>query len=245
MFSRFRDHFGTGGLVVAVAALVIALAGGAYAATGALTGKQKKEVEKIAKKVAPKGTPGATGPAGSNGTPGPAGSNGKSAIVTKIPTGKPQCEELGGALVEAQTTVEVCNGEEGEEGQPWTPNGTLPSGATETGAWAFSTTTVNEEYLVPISFTIPLAADLSESKIHFGSSLDAPFNTICKGTVTKPTAPTGELCIYLGNKESVTYLRTMKLALEQQGTNASGAAMVFNAAAEPVTYGAGSWAVTG
>ncbi|MCW2987260.1 MAG: hypothetical protein JWM24_198, partial [Solirubrobacterales bacterium] len=50
---RLREPFGKAGLTVGVIALVMALVGGAYAA-GALTGKQKKEVEKIAKKFAGK-----------------------------------------------------------------------------------------------------------------------------------------------------------------------------------------------
>ena len=50
------------GLVIAVVAMLIALTGGAFAASGALTGKQKKEVEKIAKKFA--GKPGSSGFAG-------------------------------------------------------------------------------------------------------------------------------------------------------------------------------------
>jgi hypothetical protein len=67
-----REPFGTAGLIVACVALIAALGGTALAAKGALTGKQKKEVEKIAKKYAGKpGAPGATGPQG------PAGANGK------------------------------------------------------------------------------------------------------------------------------------------------------------------------
>ena len=53
-----REPFGTAGLIVACVALVLALTGAAFAAAG-LTGKQKKEVEKIAKKYA--GKPGAAG----------------------------------------------------------------------------------------------------------------------------------------------------------------------------------------
>lgn len=69
-----REPFGTAGLIVACIALIAALGGSAFAAAK-LTGKQKKEVEKIAKKFAGKpGAPGAQGPAGPQG---PAGANGK------------------------------------------------------------------------------------------------------------------------------------------------------------------------
>jgi hypothetical protein len=69
-----REPFGTAGLIVACIALILALTGAAFAA-GALTGKQKKEVEKIAKKFA--GKPGTPGAQGATGPQGPAGANGK------------------------------------------------------------------------------------------------------------------------------------------------------------------------
>jgi hypothetical protein len=73
-----REPFGTAGLIVACVALVAALGGTALAAKGALTGKQKKEVEKIAKKFAGKpGAAGAQGPAGPQGAQGAAGAAGK------------------------------------------------------------------------------------------------------------------------------------------------------------------------
>ena len=71
MFSRMHNKLGTAGLLVAIVALVFAMVGGAYAAKGALTGKQKKEVTKIAKKYA--GKPGAQGPQGPAGLVGPKG----------------------------------------------------------------------------------------------------------------------------------------------------------------------------
>ena len=52
MLTRIHRKLGTAGFVISIVALVAALGGGAYAASGGLTGKQKKEVEKIAKKYA-------------------------------------------------------------------------------------------------------------------------------------------------------------------------------------------------
>jgi hypothetical protein len=49
MFSMFRERFGIAG-VISVIALVFAMVGGAFAAGGGLSSKQKKEVKKIAKK---------------------------------------------------------------------------------------------------------------------------------------------------------------------------------------------------
>lgn len=69
-----REPFGKAGLTVAILALVLAMVGGAYAA-GALTGKQKREVKKIAKKYAgeagPQGKEGKQGPTGPEGPQGP------------------------------------------------------------------------------------------------------------------------------------------------------------------------------
>jgi hypothetical protein len=185
-----REPFGTAGLIVACVALVLALTGAAFAAAG-LTGKQKKEVEKIAKKFAGKpGAAGAQGPAGANGkdgapgakgdkgdpgspgAPGAPGQHGSSAQVSTIPTGETECEGLGGAsvFVPGGEEAEVCNG------SPWVPEGTLPPGATETGAWVVTTTVteteggglINTGY-APIGFTVPLSVKISPEHVHLGT----------------------------------------------------------------------------
>ena len=51
-----REPFGKAGTVIGIVALVFAMVGGAFAA-GALTAKQKKEVEKIAKKYTTRAVP--------------------------------------------------------------------------------------------------------------------------------------------------------------------------------------------
>jgi hypothetical protein len=75
-----REPFGKAGLIVACCALVLACTGAAFAA-GGLTGPQKKEVGKIAAKVAKtdagkQGPAGKAGPAGPTGPAGPAGAAG-------------------------------------------------------------------------------------------------------------------------------------------------------------------------
>jgi len=74
MYRRFHQRFGTAGVILGVIALILALGGSAFAAKGALTGKQKREVKKIAKSFA--GKPGAAGPQGPAGPAGPAGAKG-------------------------------------------------------------------------------------------------------------------------------------------------------------------------
>jgi hypothetical protein len=72
-FKRFHRTLGTGGLLVAVLALIVALGGGAYAASVGLTARQKKEVIKIAKQFPRPGAEGPRGPQGPTGPQGPAG----------------------------------------------------------------------------------------------------------------------------------------------------------------------------
>jgi len=226
MYRRFHDRFGTAGVVLGVIALILALGGTALAAKGALTGKQKKEVEKIAKKYAGKpGAPGANGKDGTNGTNGKDGTNGtngadgKSVAVTPIEEGDEECEERGGALVEqegAASGTEVCNGAEGEqgiEGEPWTPESELPSGATETGTWTsgfIKDTTAYPGFFkdlqMPISFPIKLseedAANVDARVIlpngeEYSAEAEVP-QTQCDGNAGAPSADPGNLCIYVG-----------------------------------------------
>ncbi len=204
-YGAFSERFGTAGLIVAVVALVAALGGSALA----LTAAEKKEVKKLAKKYAkqfakagpagpagPAGSAGPAGPAGANGKDGANGAPGKSVTVAEIEPEGEGCEELGGAEVKqegAGSGVEVCNG---AEGSPWTAGGTLPSGETETGAWAASS-----EGLVPISFPLPLPAELSAAEVHSVGVLaqeneEQPVG--CEGgTAASPSAEPGHLCVFV------------------------------------------------
>jgi len=186
---RFRDRLGANGpgLTVAVIALVFALVGGAFAASGALTGKQKKEVIKIAKKyagkpgpagaVGPQGSPGPKGDKGDKGDPGiqgqagEKGKDGTNVVSNPEAPGTANCEGRGGSkFVAGATTTFACNG---KEGSPWTAGGTLPPGATETGSWLVSGTKAEIEALeavsgsfnglfTTISLPIPLAEGIFE-----------------------------------------------------------------------------------
>jgi hypothetical protein len=256
MLHRIRDRFGTAGLAVAVIALVAALAGGAYAASGGLTGKQKKEVKKIARTEAkkfqgtgpqgPKGDTGAqgakgdAGAKGENGSAGSPGANGKSVEVGATgPSGA--CGELGGAKVqvtgEPATAQEVCNGETGF-------TSTLPSEQTETGTWWFQGNGKGlnaSEQASAISFPIPLAAaDAAGMEAYF-----AP-NTECPGTVNKPEAEPGALCIYKGASNTNAtgiYQPDFTTAVEDGGLGISGVLLYFEGASTEAASG-GTFAVT-
>jgi hypothetical protein len=108
---RIRDRLGTAGFVISIIALIAALGGGAYAATGALTGTQKKEVKKIAQIEAKKlATPGPAGPPGSAGATGAGGAKGDTGLAG--PQGPPGPE-----------------GPKGSEGPPG-PKGTVGTSVT-------------------------------------------------------------------------------------------------------------------
>jgi hypothetical protein len=209
--SRLHDKFNTPAIVVSVIALVFALVGGAYAASNALTGKQKKEVEKISKKFAGKpGSPGANGPAGAAGPAGAKGDTGakgdKGDAGTSVVSeefglaGKDgKCVSTGGTkFVSASGPSYACNG---KEGSPWTDGGTLPPGALETGTFSFhGTEAENPSVGAALSFPIPLAQEIPRSHIHiFGVDPEAEFEAACflpGAEFTKPDAKPGEMCIW-------------------------------------------------
>jgi hypothetical protein len=200
---RLKEPFGKAGLTVAILALVLAMVGGAYAA-GALSGKQKKEVEKIAQKVA--GKPGATGPAGTPGTNGTNGAAGKDgapgtpgASVTSTPlaSGNANCAQ-GGAEFKAGSSgpTFACNGSPAQYPK------VLPPGRTESGSWALSVKQAGvfeNTALAMISFPISLAEPLPGTKVHY--VLPAEWNggtppAECPGNPEEPQAEPGSLCLY-------------------------------------------------
>ncbi len=237
MFSTLRMKFGIPG-VISVIALVFAMFGGAYAASNNSSGSGKATASAKAKK-GPRGPKGATGPAGPGGAAGPAGANGKdgangtngsngapgapgkSVTVTEVPTEEAECEGRGGAIVEregAGSGTEVCAG---KEGSPWTAGGTLPSEKTETGAWSIGNITAGAAPTMaltinsPISFAIPLAAELDETHIHYvntsgkevhGATEIEPVeceNAANPGAASaaNPEAKPGNLCVFAAKEE--------------------------------------------
>jgi collagen type I/II/III/V/XI/XXIV/XXVII alpha len=265
MLRRLHSRLGTAGFVISIVALVVALGGGAYAASGGLTGKQKKEVEKIAKKYAGKpgtngapGAPGAKGDAGAkgdtgatgaagkdgangtNGTSGTNGAAGKSVEAFEVSAGETACAGNGGVeyeIEESGEATEVCNG------SPWTV-GSLPAGKTEMGAWSVGPAATTGFQYAPLSFSVPLAVGATVS-VHYvngsgneeeeGEVVAEPATT-CLGTNTNPSAPPGTLCVY----ESATTSTFLELVSPQ---GRAGAILEFKATAVGANA-RGSWAVT-
>jgi hypothetical protein len=206
--------------------------GGAYAASGGLTGKQKKEVKSIAKSfqgTGPAGAPGAAGPAGPGGAKGATGKTG----------------DAGG---------------KGATGSPWVPDGTLPVGATETGTWAVSGFYKNGNVVkTAISFPIPLVAALDFEHIHAVNTLgkELVFDPIngyeektpehCHGSAEAPAADSGFACVYVIATQNMaqSFPEFQSKGGGGEGADTAGATLLFTKAAESFGQAIGTFAVTG
>jgi hypothetical protein len=224
MLSRLHNKLGTAGLVVAIVALIAALGGAAYAASdNHLSGGEKKEVKKIAKKYA--GKPGPTGPTGPQG---PAGANGKNGVNGATgPTG-PEGEQGP-------------TGPAGPEGSPWTAGGVLPSGKTLKGHWAYAENLESGfriEY-APISFGIPLATPPTVVYVATAGEHEEE----CPGSVSEPKASEGFLCVYLNGSSSFNP-GEFKGGPTQALTTEAGTTLRFNISAPEASTAIGTWAVT-
>lgn len=211
MFSKIKGRFGVAraltalALVVALVAVSVPAAAGPMADVASVPPKVMKMIKKAlknsssAKKTANKalataesvqdgkdGKDGAPGPVGPQGPQGPKGDTGATGA-----TG-PQ-------------------GPKGDTGDPWTLGGTLPAGATETGAFSTGPLPANSEARTAVSFTIPLAAAIAPANTHaidkdgneIGSGVatdpndDVP-SSACPGDAANPAAEPGHFCAYEG-----------------------------------------------
>lgn len=271
--------------VIATLALVFAMTGGAYAAKKYLITATKQISPSVLKalqgKAGPAGAAGAQGPAGpagsagtkgENGSNGSNGSNGEKGLEGKagesvtgkaIVSGGSKCNGQAGAEYTLKgATTAVCNG---KEGSPWTDGGTLPAGAQETGSWNFIQTLPiakheSSQYAV-ISFQVPLKTAVSAGSAHY-IKFGAALPTGCKGTLEKPEAAEGNLCVFEGAINTTTATAEEVLitqpwihygtAYETEHKNAAGttgALIEFynfpeKATGEPGTI-VGTWAVGG
>jgi hypothetical protein len=268
MLASLRTKFGIPG-VISVIALVFAMLGGAYAASGTNGGDLASTSAKQGKQgkpgkpgkpgpAGPAGPQGATGPQGPAGAPGAAGSpgaNGISAEGTPFgPTEEPDeepCEGFGGVeITSAGEPAFVCNG---EAGSPWAPDGTLPIGATETGSWFLETSTGGEGFS-PLSFTVPLAAGLDEAHtIAIKKGVTPP--ATCDDGVEPPPGPdnpeadSGYLCVftaeYTGTGLVVFGVRPSSNGEVEIATSKNGGLVWAGDSGGAGKLGWGTWALTG
>jgi hypothetical protein len=175
MLARIHNRLGTAGFVLAVAALVVALGGAAYAALPGLNSKQKKEVKKISKQFA--GAPGPQGAKGDAGLPGPKGDSGAPGV-----SGTPGKDGQ--------------NGKEGEAGACSATDNecVLPPGGTLTGVWSLRDQGLNKYYL---SLSFPLQV-IPRPEAAFPTETNH-----CPGSAAKPEAEPGYVCIYIGEEENI------------------------------------------
>jgi hypothetical protein len=253
------EPFGTAGLIVACVALIAALGGTALAAKGALTGKQKKEVTKIAKKYAGKpGAPGAAGTPGGQGSQGPKGDTGATGAAGPAgPAGPTGPTGPKGATGEAG----MCSKAE--------PKCTLASKGMLTGVFSASNPSADTgTVLSPISFPLRVSPapttvySIMVGSFHFGLELDdggihtfgphpepqtlpeaeedeQAYLAACPGSESEPLAAPGYLCIYPGAQEGAS-INLRGTLTEVAGE--SGVVLSFQASTQ--TWLKGSWAVS-
>ncbi len=222
----------------------------------------------------PAGAAGPTGATGSAGSQGPAGTNGTNgangegkegpqgkegtpgtSVTSKEFTGeKEKCKEGGSELKAGTKTTYACNGEKGVIH----PGETLAPEASETGVWSFGYINENgsgSTQFVPVaSFTIPLAARLSEADVHYIDTNNeeateagkVPNTGACKaGTVEKPTAEPGNFCVYAKEEAEVeTNSGHIYGPEHDEGAGPSGAFEAFSILPGEGDRAWGSWAVT-
>ena len=266
MFSPLRNRFGIPG-VISVIALVFAMIGGAYAANNSGGGKATASAKG---KPGPRGKTGKTGPAGpqgpagAQGPAGPAGAKGdkgdtgntggagapgaagKSVVLTTEPEGA-NCEK-GGTKVEVEGNAAskkyVCNGKNGMTGF----TETLPSEKTETGSWGVNLPKETSLSFVPLSFPIPLAAELAGADVHVIPLGEEGEEGCTGGTAVEPKADPGNLCVYVGGSAGGggSILGVAKAGAEalEPGASVSGASLLLQTSpAEPIAM-RGTFAVT-
>ncbi len=277
MLARIRRRL-TFANVTATLALLFAMSGGAYAASKYLITSTKQISPKVLKEL--KGRAGLAGPAGAPGKEGVTGKEGlvgkegkEGAVGKEGAAGKEGSAGKEGPAGEGVTIKSIGSGASCKEGgsefsnksiKSLACNGatgftkTLPAGDTETGAWQdFDVATTKTETAITISFPIPLESTATATP-HYITLEAEESNKLpagCLGSVEKPEAEKGNLCVFEANSaefagvEEPEFLNADLGLLKGAGGTAgpTGVVMSLKTAAKlelGKTVAWGSWAVT-
>lgn len=128
-------------------------------------------------------------------------------------------------------------GPKGAQGNPAAYPTVLPSGRTETGAFAvrFRAAGANDSGDAEVSFPLPLSSAPTFAGVDHSSE--------CPGTVTAPTATVGSVCFYIGQIVNVSTIE----AVDPSGTGGVGTIgglLTVSSTAAGDTILRGTWAVT-
>ncbi len=253
MFQRVSKHI-TPATILASVALVFAVTGGAFAASGSGGNLPAKATAPAAHAATAKKKPGSKGKAGPRGPAGPkgaAGATGATGPAGATGPGGPQGPAGANATngEKGEQGVQGIRGKEGERGETgasaFEP---LPGERTETGLWAINTPSPSA--YVPISFSIPLSGELAAADVHFVTEEEwkkeggkTPPAGCVGGTGASPTAEPGNLCVYVTVESPGEFVEFLNPGGITNGAGKSGT-LFFLASATSVSTQAGTWAVT-
>lgn len=267
MLQRLRKHL-TPSVFIALIALVFALTGGAFAATGGggggsshatLTASAAKSKAKSKTKA---GARGPAGPAGKNGTNGANGAQGATGAVGPAgPAGSQGPAGAAGAKGETGATGPKgetgATGEEGPAGPEGTFGGqTLPAGKTLKGNWAASGygeegfALVGHPYFgvagAAVSYALPLGEQGAGLGVvaHYIDEEEVEHGVMpegCTGSAVDPGAEPGNLCVFAESEINVGTENISKAKISQKNY---GFVVSAYTQAKGRIYLAGSWAVT-
>jgi hypothetical protein len=253
MYSHIRKRLSYAN-IAATLAVLFAMTGGALAASRYIITSTKQIKPSVLAQIKGKsGASGKNGAAGAQGPQGPAGPSG--AQGGRGENGSNGSNGSNGADGKVGATgLRGATGATGPTGQTGFTE-TLPSGKSETGAWAVNGYNLPEgaEVVGPISFSIPMPSAssditkgvvLSKAETESGSR---PRTSGCEGTLEEPTAPAGKLCVYTQKEEVIN--GSISSATTDftvgNGYQVTGAGVEAFIAEEPGKVQAlGTWAVT-
>jgi hypothetical protein len=240
--------------IISVLALVFAMTGGAYAANKYLISSTKQISPKVLKQL--QGKAGKAGANGANGAAGPAGPQGSGGAQGPGGPAGPQ-GPTGPTGPKGEIGPKGAKGENGTTGF----TETLPSEKSERGVWSvlYTATAAGQLGSAAISYTIPLETAPSATKAQNFIGIEegqgetnenkVAIPSHCKGTIEKPEAVPGNVCVFVRQSSNATPGPLGELFLDPQTGSSTvsgpaGVVMDFGATAIGPVFADGVWVVT-